>query len=298
MVHYLPRRRKMKSINKLFILVTFILSLLMLPACGPSPEEQELISYAETAMAATPSPVAMPFHMKTITFPSENTGRTYNLYISLPLFYYPGARDYPSIYVLDGDILFGTTKEVVHALAVSEVIEDHVVVGIGYDTNKVEEIFAFRAAEYDPHGEDNEDFKLFLMDELIPFIEANYDVRSSDRTLLGHSYSAEFSLDFMFEYPEVFSRIVAGSPEVGINNKELFDVEKAFAQGGGDLAVNLYIGVGGEEEYIIGDIAEFVGNLENSQYQSLALEYEIVEGEGHNQMIPFVISKGIRAVNK
>ena len=52
----------------------------------------------------------------------------------------------------------------------SEVIEDHVVVGIGYDTNKVEEVFAFRAAEYDPHGDDNEDFKLFLMDELIPFI--------------------------------------------------------------------------------------------------------------------------------
>ena len=288
----------MKHVHNSGHLISAILILLILTGCGPSPEEQELISFAETAMASTPSPVPLPFHMETISFPSENTGRIYNLYISLPLFYYPGVKDYPSIYVLDGEILFGTTKEVVHALTVSEVIEDHVVIGIGYDTNRVEDIFTFRAAEYDSLGDDNEDFKLFLMDELIPFIEANYDVKSSDRTLLGHSYSAEFSLYFMFENPEVFSKIVAGSPEVGIHNKELFNIEEAFAKGGEDLAVTLYIGVGGEEDNLIGDISEFVENLGNSQYQNLSLEYEIVEGEGHNQVIPFVISRGIRAVNK
>jgi len=288
----------MKFITKSFFVLSTLVILPIMTACGPSPEEQELISFAETAIASTPSPAPLPFHMETISFPSEHTGRTYNLYISLPLFYYPGVKDYPSIYVLDGDILFGTTKEVVHALTVSEIIEDQVVIGIGYDTNRVEDIFAYRAAEYDPHGDDNENYKLFLIDELIPFIEENYDVKSSDRTLLGHSYSAEFSLDFLFENPDVFSRIVAGSPEVGINDKELFNVEEAFAEGGGDLAVNLYICVGGEEENLIGDIAEFVENLGNSQYQSLSLEYEIIEGEGHNPVIPFVISKGIRAVNK
>jgi len=90
--------------------------------------------------------------METTAYESINTGRSYNICISLPLGYQDGSKTYPKlypvIYVLDGDVMFGTAKEVVNALSLGNELEDSIVVGIGSAEDNFDKVFALREQDW------------------------------------------------------------------------------------------------------------------------------------------------------
>ena len=289
--NWMPRRG--------FILIIFVI---LLSGCGPSPEEQALISTGQTAVAVTPivENQHMPFHMETSFLKSSEIDRIYNLYISLPFDYQEGSLDYPVIYVLDGDILFGTVKDVVFGLFDLE-MKDSIVVGIGYDTDVYDEILTNRYQDLAPDGSNYHKFTEFFIKELIPFIESTYRVDPSDRTLIGFCYSGVSALTMMFEYPDVFNKIVTISPSLYKNQRNIFIVEEDYAEVSKELPVNLYLSAGALEEDLVynmvTNLEEFSDVLETRDYLGFSLITEIIEGENHFSVIPFSISKGLRAVN-
>jgi len=281
----------------------FIIVVIVISGCGPSPEEQALISAGQTAVVATPTSENqhLPFHMETSYLKSTDIDRIYNLYISLPFDYQEGSSEYPVIYVLDGDLLFGTVKEVVLHLSYVE-LKDSIVVGIGYDTDVIGDIFTNRYQDLVPNGPNYSKFTHFFIKELIPFIESSYRVDSSDRTLVGYSYSGLSSLAIMFEYPDRFNKIIAMSPSLYHNQRDIFNLEEEFAGRSKELPVKLYLSVGALEEDLVdnmvSNLVELSDVLETRDYSGFTLVLEIIDGENHSSVIPFSISKGIRAVNE
>jgi len=275
----------------------FIIVVIVISGCGPSPEEQALISAGQTAVVATPTSENqhLPFHMETSYLKSTDIDRIYNLYISLPFDYQEGSSEYPVIYVLDGDLLV-----VLHLSYVE--LKDSIVVGIGYDTDVIGDIFTNRYQDLVPNGPNYSKFTHFFIKELIPFIESSYRVDSSDRTLVGYSYSGLSSLAIMFEYPDRFNKIIAMSPSLYHNQRDIFNLEEEFAGRSKELPVKLYLSVGALEEDLVdnmvSNLVELSDVLETRDYSGFTLVLEIIDGENHSSVIPFSISKGIRAVNE
>jgi len=275
----------------------------LISGCGPSPEEQALISAGQTAVAVTPivENQNMPFHMETSLLKSSEIDRIYNLYISLPYDYQEGSIDYPVIYVLDGDILFGTVKDAVFGLFDLE-MKDSIVIGIGYDEDVYDDIYTNRDQDLAPDGANYHKFTEFFINELIPFIESTYRVDPSDRTLIGFSISGLSSLTMMFEYPDIFNKVIAMSPSLYNNQREIFTEEEEFAERSKELPVRLYLSAGALEEDLlynmVTNLEEFSDVLESRDYLGFSLITEIIEGENHFSVIPFSISKGLRAVNE
>jgi predicted alpha/beta superfamily hydrolase len=289
---------KERMIRKGIILI--ILGFLI-AGCGPSPEEPTPISASQTAVIATPidEDLHMPFHMETSFLESTDIDHIYNLYISLPVDYHEGSSEYPVIYVLDGDFLFGSVKEFI---LTNVEIKDSIVVGIGYDTDEIGDIFTYRHQDMDPLGLNYTKFTQFFDKELIPFIESSYRVDPSDRTLVGHSLSGLYSLAFMFEHPDRFNKIISSSPSLYRKAGDIFIIEEDYAEGSQELPVKLYLSVGSLEEDLvysmISNIERFSDQLKYRDYSGFSLITEIFEGENHSSVILFSISKGIRAVNE
>ena len=281
----------------------FIILVIVVSGCGPSTEEQALISAGQTAVAATPTSdnLHMPFHMETSFLESTDIDRIYNLYISLPVDYQEGSLDYPVIYVLNGDLLFGTVKEVFLLLSDFK-MKDSIVVGIGYDTDVYGDILTNCYQDMAPDGPNYPKFTHFFIKELIPFIESTYRVDSSDRTLIGWSFSGVSALTMMFEYPDVFNKIVSISPSLYKNQRNIFIVEEDYAEVSKELPVKLYLSAGALEDDLVynmvTNLEEFSDVLETRDYLGFSLITEIIEGENHYSVVPFSISKGIRAVNE
>jgi predicted alpha/beta superfamily hydrolase len=55
-------------------------------------------------------------------------------------------------------------------------------------------------------------FLQFLKDELMPRVETEYRVDSTNRCMLGHSLGGRFALHTVFNYPELFQKYVIVSP--------------------------------------------------------------------------------------
>ncbi len=292
--------KKERMPRKGFILIIIVI---LLSGCGPTPEEQALISAGQTAVAVTPivENQHMPFHMETSFLQSSEIDRIYNLYISLPYDYQEGSLDYPVIYVLDGDILFGTVKDVVFGLFDLE-MKDSIVVGIGYDTDVYDDILTNRDQDLVPDGSNYHKFTEFFIKELIPFIESTYRVDTSDRTLIGFCYSGLSSLTMMFEYPDKFNKIISISPSLYKNQRRIFITEEDFAAVSKELPVTLYLSAGALEQDLlynmVANLVELSSVLETRDYSGFSLITEIIEGENHFSVVPFSISKGLRAVNE
>lgn len=303
------------------VLITLI-SAFIISGCGPSPEEQEMIILGEAALLATPCAepepcpecpecpevkapesdcqVPLPLAMLTSQFESELAGRTFNLYISLPYDYgFTGAK-YPVIYVLDGDIIYGTASEVVHfaSPAFANEIQGSIVVGIGYAAPTAMDGLAWRTEDNDTQGSNYENFTGFLIEELIPYIEANYDSDPSERTLVGHSLTATYALSILFTHPDVFTKIVASSPDVAANDGRIYALEEDYSVVNDDLLAGIYLSAGGLEETVIPELEEFSTVLESRGYPGLNLILAIQEGQHHLSVAPVAIANGLRAVNQ
>ena len=175
-------------------------------------------------------------------------------------------------------------------------------VGIGYDTDVFGDIVTNHYQDMDPGGPNYPKFTDFFINELIPFIEASYRVDPSDRTLIGFSMAGLGSLTMMFEYPDSFNKIVTISPSLYRNQRNIFIVEEDFAAVSKELPVRLYLSVGELEQDLaynmVANLVELSSALEARDYSGFSLTTEIIEGENHYSVIPFSISKGLRAVNR
>jgi predicted alpha/beta superfamily hydrolase len=200
-----------------------------------------------------------------------------------------------------------------------------IIIGIGYDTDKVGELWRYRERDFLPTNASARDasqrqeftrtgirrgqagpFLRFIRGELKPFINANYRTNPDDSTYVGISYGGLFGLYALFHHPDTFNRYVIGSPAIHHDNRVLLTYESSYAANHDDLPVRVFMSVGAREELddpLIEPSFQFVTNmktlaktLQERGYPGLQLTTHVFDDETHVSVVPVTFSRGLRVV--
>lgn len=156
---------------------------------------------------------------------------------------------------------FGITVEVVRLLRLTEVVPPLLVVGVGYRTTDLGEIFRLRHRDFTPtiapagsaagtemlNGAGR--FLAFLTDELKPWLRERYSIAVDDSMFFGDSRGGLFATYVLLTEPSTFRRYGIGSPSLYRDDgvKSMFDHEAEYAQTHDDLPAKVSFTVGGYE---------------------------------------------------
>jgi enterochelin esterase-like enzyme len=191
--------------------------------------------------------------------PSSVLGATRSLRIYLP----PGYNDllsYPVIYCQDGEQFFnfGRIATTLTRSILDEGMEPVIVVGIDVIT-------AARTSEYAPEGSRFTAYCQFFAQELIPYIESRYPVRTdrSERILAGDSLGGTVSLHLALDYPSLFCRVISLSGA-------FFEITRERLANEADLSwLELYMLVGTNETEVKTERGTFDFVVENRQTHTI-----------------------------
>ena len=258
---------------------------------------------------------------------SSVNGRTYEISVAFPRSYDEADSPYPVLFVLDANHHFGTLVETVRSLAVGSLPEP-IVVGVGYPVGRYINSYGTRAIDLTPTSDqeviatyneerlekealDKElpkipamegsgggpDFLRFMLEELIPLIEAEYKASPEGRGLVGWSFSGLFALYALFETEGVFDRFIIVSPSLEWDDRMIFDMEKEYAETHTSLSARVFLTVGAlEVDWSISDHHEFSETLKTREYEGLSQRLYVADGESHMSVLPATISKGLRFI--
>jgi predicted alpha/beta superfamily hydrolase len=182
-----------------------------------------LVTCAGTNVAAQPEAwrsegaFTMP---RTEVFALRDTARpgdSYRIAVSVPAGYETGEQRFPVVYVLDGDWYFGLAASTARLLEAVGELPPLITVSIGYG-GTVAEQRARRVRELTPDpvaglagSGEAAAFLRVLRNDLLPLIERRYRT-TGDRTLVGHSLGGLFATFAVLRTPDLFGRVIIGSP--------------------------------------------------------------------------------------
>lgn len=251
---------------------------------------------------------------------ADNSNREYQISVAMPYGFDEDLdRRWPVIFVLDANLYFGLVVDMVRYMnikvPVCNELPDALVVGIGYPVEGtlrqgLHQVMHRRLADLDvdrdidyeqlmqdwfPTDEpgvtgDAAAFLQFIADQVIPLAESDYRADPADRTLLGHSSAAVFTLYAMFQNPRLFRRYVAasvypdppGEPEYAANHT--------------NLPVRLHlVGEGYDDDHIARHHA-LVNRLTKRRYTDFAFTSSLIPDITHCAMAPRALQEGLQAV--
>jgi len=138
-----------------------------------------------------------------------------------------------------------------------ELIPEVITIGIGYpDTNNRNRDYTYGFNQ----------FYKFMKHELIPKMESIYNINPDNRTLFGHSYGGLCVLFTMFEYYNqndiLFRNLITSSPSLWYGDwKTAFIRENILYEENQVLPVNLFMGVGSMEGFMVTDLQKMQNKL-------------------------------------
>lgn len=201
------------------------------------------------------------------TLYSQELGQNRSIRILLPPGYDPSKPDgYPSVYFQDGFEYF--------SLGSARLIIDNIL-----DSNKIEPVIAVfvepenRNDEY--AGGKRFDYTDFFVNELVPFIDANFntDTRAERRLVLGDSFGGNISALISHEHPDIFANCGLHSAAFWPNSFEVYDIIVNNPPTG-----IKYFAVWGTYEGLFQNMREFRDSLISQGYEHDWLELP----EGHS----------------
>lgn len=132
---------------------------------------------------------------------SKVLGEEREVQIYLPPSYGESDVEYPVVYVLDGQRFFLHVVSLSQSFQQFQLAPEFIIVGI---TNSYPDRFRH-------FGEDKENFKGFLMDELMPYVNQNF--RTNDENLLfGWEFGGSFVFHMMMDQTIPFNAYLIASP--------------------------------------------------------------------------------------
>lgn len=175
-----------------------VLALFLLLVVGAFPVQMQAADTQTTAVQVPDT--------QTIDITSTTNGRDYRIWVALPESYAASDETYPVLYLLESQVLFLSTTEFVRIKSWVGELPEMIVVGIGYQTETIEEALPFH--EQDTYIAPDE-FLAFIADELIPLIESSYRADSADRALVGEAGGGEFVFHTLASRADLFNRYIA-----------------------------------------------------------------------------------------
>lgn len=237
---------------------------------------------------------------------SELTGKEYELIVGLPPSYSSERiRQYPVLYVLDGQWDFTLVHALLGGLRYDQRVPELIVVGIAYGGERPR-YESLRGDDYaptqsqpayasEPFGGGGPRFLELLEQTIVPLIERRYRTAPGERVLAGSSLGGLFALFTLFERPELFRSVLAVSPAVGWDERWLFAREREYRAKHTELRARLWLGVGEHEwPHFTAACRDFFAQIAESAYEGLALSTSIIAGERHSSVKPEAFNRGLR----
>ena len=225
---------------------------------------------------------------QSLNLTSKILNREVSVLIYVPEDYNTSSTNYAVLYDLNS-FLFTYDSGTVELLARTSDIPNMIVVGVpplerGYVPTPFED------REENPAGADLS--IKFLKEELIPFVEKNYRTNTF-RILYGHSVGGLFTMYTLFNYPDLFTAYVAGSPWFQTNDQYwLKNIEKMAKERKLDDKF-LFMTVGKEEaELTIDTYQELEKWINDKSIAGLTWKSAWVEGD-HGSMVGRNIYDGL-----
>lgn len=281
---------------------------------------------------------------------SKYVQQTYKIQVARPGQKKGETARFPVVYATDGNWTFDMFKAISYLLQMSEHdAPPFILVGIGYPSDfphagmmlrvrdqtappypKWDETWADWVRDRfnwnydgvllpeegtkDIHG--GEDFRNFIGEELIPFIDEKYDTIHGDRTYFGHSGGGYFGLFTLFTQSHLFKNYIVSSPGViyhgegpgGIrydNNEFGLQMVLDFAASGKSLdGIRLYLSAGAEEEFepavanwrLTSSLQRLAKVIKDAAIPGLELITEVFPGETHITVWPIAFTHGVQAM--
>lgn len=218
---------------------------------------------------------------------SQIVGQLYEFNVALPPSYASDPnREYPVLYVLDGQWDFTLVKDIVGKTNYDGMVPDVITVAITWGGHN-DDPNVLRARDYVPSefpfiansgGASN--FLNALENELMPYIDSLY--RTNDQSvLMGSSFGGLFTSFAMFERPDLFDGYIAMAAPYGLEAP--YFINKLEETRGTDYFDNIkaYVGSGtldGNSE----PVRQFAEALQSGDYAGLSVEYSTPENLGHS----------------
>lgn len=154
---------------------------------------------------------------------------------------------------------FGTAVEITRLMRLTGVVPPLLVVGVGYRTADLADVWNLRARDFTPSvplGPGFEDasmmggadrFIAFLHDELKPWVRERFGVDPDDSMFFGHSLGGMFAAYALLSHPATFRRYGIGSPSLWWDAGSIFTREEQYARAHADLDARAFFSVGAHE---------------------------------------------------
>ena len=176
------------------------------------------------------------YQFETHFFNSAAGERRYKVWIGIPEKAAP-STGYPVLYMLDGNAAMARLSEPL----LKQMFEDQppVLVAVGYDTNLPFDVIA-RSYDYTPTSADpavkqplvqgrktggSQEFRQFLLTEIIPYVEKRAPSDPSKRAIWGHSFGGLFVLDTFYN-ATWFHDFFAAAPSLGWGDQRIVKLAK------------------------------------------------------------------------
>jgi predicted alpha/beta superfamily hydrolase len=250
-------------------------------------------------------------HAQDFTVTSE-LGDQFRISVGLPISYDVTDQSYPVLYVLDGDVLFGTVLEATRMRGAMGEISEAIVVGIGYPVGtdfaqyNVRRFYDFSTPDWDLTTPMGRNFAAIfeamgqqprlgglvplldlITDQIQPAIVDQYRALADDQVLFGASAGGHLVGQALFRRPDAFRGYLAASPGFCYNDGEVFRLEEAYAESHSDLPTVVYLSAGSEETLqvanarLVSGMTQMAETLHLRTYPGLHLRCDIFAGQGH-----------------
>jgi uncharacterized protein len=216
------------------------------------------------AQQQAPLPLATIGSTRQFDVTSAITGEAYRIQIFIPSRPPPPAG-YPVLYVLDGNVLFGTYASAARTKALARETEAAVVVGIasGEGEHSAERTLDFTISQRsardkaivkdmspDQHVGGAEAFFRVIQQEIRPHVAQVAPVDDRRAALLGWSLGGLFVTHTLFAHPDAFATFIAISPSLWFNERAVLRDIPAFEArvSREHLHPRFFLAAGGREE--------------------------------------------------
>ncbi|MHA2249912.1 MAG: alpha/beta hydrolase [Candidatus Kariarchaeaceae archaeon] len=250
---------------------------------------------------------------------SYHLGDDFNITVGLPPNYNEkSVSKYHAIYLLDAMYYYDDTGpfsrvqnggviSIMERLSAEDKIPNTILVGIGYIPDFAHQGRYIHSAVYF--------FRRFFQEELIPYIDENYNVipYPEGRTLMGHSGTAHVTVYTMMSGAlldeQLFKRFIAVSGSYDSSRNAYKQEEELFEDVGlsGLAGRILYMIVGTDDDIelpwlagspwldpsLLNSHRSFVQKLQNRKYVDFTFESEEYEGYGHWDIQEFGFESGL-----
>jgi predicted alpha/beta superfamily hydrolase len=250
------------------------------------------------------TPVAFSLKTERTTLQSTYVKDSFDIYVTLPSTYDESKKNFPVIFYLDANLKSGNTlRVIVDDFSKKQRPIPAVFIGVGHFGNyhvlRRRDLITPYAKDKndsliseDPNFGQTKNFYLFMQNELIPYVERNYRV-TTNRTLVGHSLGGLFTFYCLFQKERMFTKFVALSPALWINDGNIYDFEEKYRRDSAVLHASLFLCVGGAERfnYILSGARKMKAYLAKNPFEGLHLEYYEFPGETHNSEVSLALEK-------